>query len=80
MTEFLTLGPVAVTLIMALTQIVKELGVPHKWLPFLNVLMGIGGAFVFVDGDLKTVAISGIIAGLTACGTFDIGKSFFEEK
>lgn len=79
MNEIITLGAMEVAIIMGLAQLIKGLGIPAKVLPFLNILMGIGGAFLFMDAPVKAVIIAGLVAGLTSSGVFDLGKSFYNK-
>ena len=63
-----------VALIMAIAQLVKQLGLPAKWIPVVDVVCGvISGVVVF--GILQGLGIVqgiiiGLALGLSACGLF----------
>lgn len=63
-----------VALIIGLAQLVKNLGVPSKWIPLFDVVLGLlSGVIVYgfeYDlGILKGVML-GLAIGLSACGLF----------
>lgn len=71
-----------VALIMALAQLVKELGVPSKFIPVIDVVLGVLSG-VCVYGLLGKMGIAygiilGIALGLSACGLFSGIKNIKE--
>lgn len=71
-----------VALIMALAQLVKELGVPSKFIPVIDVVLGVISG-VCVYGLLGKMGIAygiilGIALGLSACGLFSGIKNIKE--
>ena len=61
-----------VALIIGLAQLVKNMGVPAKWIPLLDVVLGLMSGvivygFEYDLGILKGVML-GLAIGLSACG------------
>lgn len=69
------LSPIGLTaLVIGIAEMCKKCGVPHKWIPLLDVGLGLlGGIFVFgIEmgyGVFKGVIV-GLAIGLSACGLF----------
>ena len=75
--EILTylISPIAqVSLIIALAEIAKGLGVPSKYIPVLDVVLGVSFGLLIYTLYSGLGVIEGIIlglaAGLSACGLF----------
>lgn len=68
--------PTAIATIMAVAQAVKKLGFPTKFIPALNlilgVIVGVGMNQFNADGLVK-----GLMIGASACGIFDFNKKCF---
>lgn len=63
-----------VALIIGLAQLVKNMGVPSKWIPLFDVVLGLMSGilvygFEYDLGILKGVML-GLAIGLSACGLF----------
>lgn len=68
---------VAVTI--GLSEGAKSLGLKVKYVPILNLLLGIAGGIVYVNpGDIKTGIFTGIIIGLTSSGLYSGVKNVSE--
>ncbi|PHE16438.1 holin [Bacillus toyonensis] len=65
---------VMIGIVVGLSQIVKTIGLQTKYVPLLNVTLGIVLGVLFLDGDIKTNVFQGIIIGLSASGLFDHTK------
>jgi len=65
---------VMIGIIVGLSQIGKIIGLQTKYVPLLNVTLGIVLGVLFLDGDIKTNVFQGIIIGLSASGLFDHTK------
>lgn len=60
--------------IIAIGEILKGFNLPAKFLPVINVALGIGAAFMIQSNSSVTaIVISGLIYGLTAAGVYDLG-------
>jgi len=69
------LTPIAqVALIVALAEVAKRIGLKSKWIPLLDLALGIVAGLAVYTGHLGLSPIEGIIAGiacgLSACGLF----------
>ncbi|MDA2242153.1 holin, partial [Bacillus cereus group sp. Bc222] len=62
---------VMIGIVVGLSQIVKTIGLQTKYVPLLNLTLGIVLGVLFLDGDIKTNVFQGIIIGLSASGLFD---------
>lgn len=65
---------VMIGIVVGHSQIVKTIGLPTKYIPLLNLTLGIVLGVLFFDGDIKTNVFQGIIIGLSASGLFDHTK------
>lgn len=67
--------PVAqVALIMGLAELCKKLGVVSRWIPLIDLILGLVSGIVvygiFMNYGIVTGVILGIALGLSACGLF----------
>ncbi|EKS8364095.1 MULTISPECIES: holin [Bacillus] len=65
---------VIIGIVVGLSQIIKTIGLQTKYVPLLNLTLGIVLGVLFLDGDIKTNVFQGIIIGLSASGLFDHTK------
>ncbi|HFJ9314956.1 holin [Bacillus sp. AFS051223] len=65
---------VMIGIVVGLSQIVKAIGLQTKYIPLLNLTLGIMLGVLFMGGDIKTNVFQGIIIGLSASGLFDHTK------
>lgn len=63
-----------VAIVIALTQIVKDVGLDSKFAPVIALVLGIAGGVFFLDGEVQYRIMSGILMGLAASGLYDVGK------
>ncbi len=69
------LTPVAqVALIMALAEVVKRIGLDTKWIPLVDLGLGIAAGLLIYTAHLGFSPIEGLVVGiacgLSACGLF----------
>ncbi|MBU5486452.1 holin [Clostridium sp. MSJ-11] len=63
-------------IVMALSEMFKRFGVSPKFIPVLNLLLGIVAGMVYVSPqDTKTAVLSGIVIGLTSSGLYSGTKN-----
>lgn len=62
-----------ISVVVALTQLIK-MYLPNKYLPLSSLVLGIIIGFVYMDGDIKTRIMYGLMIGLSAAGLFDQSK------
>lgn len=67
---------VAIPLIVALVQLVKNLGLASKFAPILSIVFGIG-LVALTGATWQADLVGGILLGLTASGLYS-GKSVVE--
>ena len=65
---------VIIGIVVGLSQIGKTIGLQTKYVPLLNLTLGIVLGVLFLGGDIKTNVFQGIIIGLSASGLFDHTK------
>ena len=64
-----------IAVVIALTELFKRtLHVNSRYLPLISLILGIIAGIIYLDGDIKDVALQGIIVGLSASGLFDQSK------
>ncbi|PEI64239.1 holin [Bacillus toyonensis] len=74
---------VIIGIVVGISQIGKTVGLQTKYVPLLNLTLGIVLGVLFLGGDIKTNVFQGIIIGLSASGLFDhtkIMKKDVDEK
>lgn len=62
-----------IAVIVALTQLMKNF-IPNKYLPGLSLVLGVITGIFYVEGDIKTQIMYGLMIGLSASGLFDQSK------
>ena len=71
-----------VALIIALAEVCKKIGVEPKWIPLVDLFLGLlSGVFVYgvmLDKGIANGVLVGIALGLGACGLFSGIKNLFE--
>ncbi|WP_144497222.1 holin [Bacillus toyonensis] len=65
---------VIIGVVVGLSQIAKIVGMQTKYVPLLNLTLGIMLGVFFLSQDIKTNVFQGIIIGLSASGLFDHTK------
>lgn len=65
---------VMIAVVVGLSQISKTIGLQTKYIPLLNLTLGIVLGVLFLSQDIKTSVFQGIIIGLSASGLFDHTK------
>ena len=67
--------PIFVALIIGLTEVLKRVGLPVRFLPLSAILLGLLFSFLGnVGGSLSANLFVGLALGLSGCGLFDFGK------
>ncbi|PFY63922.1 holin [Bacillus toyonensis] len=61
-------------IVVGLSQIGKTIGLQTKYVPLLNVTLGILLGVLFLPFDIKMNVFQGIIIGLSASGLYDHSK------
>lgn len=78
MNEILAAATIIVTVVIAISSMVKTQITDAKRLPIINVLIGlfIGGGYAicFAHDQFAVFVWAGLIAGLAAGGFYDLGK------
>ena len=78
------LTPVAqVALIMALAEVAKRIGLKTKWIPLLDLGLGIVAGLMVYTAHLGYSPVEGVVVGiacgLSACGLFSVVKNLIEK-
>jgi len=67
-------GIFIIPLLNGIAEVLKKLGVPTKYIPIINVIIGVAIGVFFNWGNLLYGILSGITIGLTASGLYDTVK------
>ena len=59
----------AVPVIIALTQMIKQMGFPNRYLPVVNLVLGVVAAVILFHVSVLSIT-TGIVYGLTAAGLY----------
>lgn len=74
MVMFLLMPTSQIALIIALAEVVKTLGCPTKFIPLVDLVLGLIsgiGVYTFIEGmNIGYGIVLGIALGLSACGLF----------
>ncbi|MBC6974868.1 holin [Bacillus sp. Xin] len=65
---------VMIGIVVGLSQIAKTIGLQTKYIPLVDLTLGIVLGVLFLPQDLKMNVFQGIIIGLSASGLFDHTK------
>lgn len=68
-----------VVVILVVCEAVKRAGLQGKYVPFLAVVLGIGGAFYF-DGANFLNTLSGVLMGFATSGAYGAFKGLTKEE
>ncbi|UOY92908.1 holin [Ectobacillus sp. JY-23] len=63
-----------IAVIIGLSQVVKGLGLQAKYIPLLNVALGVLLGVFFLPAGVQENILGGIVVGLSASGLFDQSK------
>lgn len=75
--QYLLYGIPAITIIIVLVRVAREVGLPSKYAPAASILFGIlVGMGMAYENSTSWAAglVIGIMLGATACGIYDAGK------
>lgn len=78
------LTPVAqIAIIMAIAEIIKKLGMNSKYIPVIDLALGLIFGLVIYTAEMNYSPVEGILVGLalglSACGAFSGIKNFIEK-
>lgn len=80
MEHILTAATVIVGVVMAVTGLVKKMIPDNKWLPIINIVLGVviglSYAASMVPDQLVVFGWAGFLSGLAAGGFYDLGAGF----
>jgi hypothetical protein len=76
--DFMDVG-FMIGVIVGIAEVIKKTGIDIKWIPLIDLILGIiaGIVYVFPD-DPKKAVLSGIIIGLSASGTYSSTKNVIQ--
>lgn len=76
MENLLTYGGIpAVALIIGISEILKKLGFNAKFIPIVNLFLGLGAGIALNMNDLKMGVFVGLAVGLSASGLYSGTKN-----
>lgn len=63
-----------VAIVMGLTEVVKRLGLPKRFVPLFSVVLG-AGISMLMTGVTNQSIIAGVVVGLVSCGLYSGTKA-----
>lgn len=69
-----------VTAIIIAVNAFKALGLPGKMMPFISIVLAIGGAYLTISHDPAIFVIVGILATGTENGIYVLNQTYFQKK
>ena len=64
---------------IAITELVKQYGIPSKYASLLCVILSIGLSILVSPKDIVTALIDGLVAGLVATGLYGATKNIIKK-
>lgn len=65
-----------VPMVVGISQVLKNAGVPAKLIPLVNLVLGVGISLIFfADLGIKDSILQGLVAGLSAGGMYDQSRN-----
>jgi hypothetical protein len=73
-------GIALIPLVIGLSEAIKRIGFNAKFIPVIDLILGLVAGIVFLSpGDLKAGIIQGIFIGLSASGLYSGTKNIVQE-
>lgn len=73
-----------IALIIGIAEVIKRLGLPKRWIPLIDLILGlISGICVYglhLNYDIVESIVIGLAMGLSACGLFSGVKNVIKEE
>lgn len=73
-----------IALIIGIAEVIKRLGLPKRWIPLIDLFLGlISGICVYglhLEYDIVESIVIGLAMGLSACGLFSGVKNTIKEE
>ena len=67
-------------LIVVLTELAKQIGVPNRFAPVVAAVLGVAYGLYYGEYDPLSNAIGGLILGLSAIGAWSGPRNVFQKK
>ncbi len=65
---------VVIAVLVGVGQVVKKIGMPEKYIPLMNLGLGVVSGLTMIDGTVPEQVIVGAMIGLSASGLYDQSK------
>jgi hypothetical protein len=65
---------IIIAVLVGVSQVIKGLGLKAKFIPVVNLVLGIGAGFLLKDMSVAEQIVTGAIIGLSASGLYDQKK------
>lgn len=65
---------ILIAVLVGISQVIKGLGLSAKYIPVVNLVLGIGAGFLLGDLSVAEQIITGAMIGLSASGLYDQKK------
>ncbi|MCL1951152.1 MAG: hypothetical protein FWF59_15635 [Turicibacter sp.] len=68
-----------IPMIVGISQVIKNMGCPGKWIPLINLFIGVALSFLVFHGlQWHEQIMQGLVVGLSAGGIYDQSKNLNE--
>jgi len=77
----LTFNPVLMFLVLSLTNLFKQTGVSSKYLPFVAIVLAVGGnlGLAFGTNSITNLVIEGLVLGIVTTGGYGVAKELLSK-
>jgi hypothetical protein len=66
---------IAIAIVVGLSQLFKQLNFPVKFVPLLNIILGILIQYFYLTNDVRQAILGGVVIGLSASGLYSSAKN-----
>lgn len=78
--QILSTSGALVTAVVIAVNALKAMGLPGKVMPFVSILLGMGGAYLTISHDPAVWVIVGVLVTGTEHGIFALNQNYFAKK
>lgn len=71
---------ILIALLIGVSEVAKRVGLPQKYLPVVNLILGVVAGIFTIDAPMAEQVITGAMVGLSASGLYDQTKIITKKK
>jgi hypothetical protein len=67
-----------IPVILGLCELVKQVGLPSRWVPLVSLVLGVVFGAFFLQGSISVRVLQGVVLGLSASGLYSGPKNLIK--